>query len=122
DTCLSIFMRDFVGMHSYSYDLNDIAGAYRHYQRVMAHWQAVLPVAPIEVEYDALVADQEAQTRRLLELLELDWDPACLAFHKTSRQVRTASFWQVRQPLYKSASARWRNYEAHLGPLLDALR
>jgi len=67
------------------------------------------------------VADQEAQSRRLIEYCGLEWDDACLDFHQSKRAVRTASMAQVRQPIYKSSVERWRPYEKFLGPLFDAL-
>jgi hypothetical protein len=75
----------------------------------------------IEMNYEALINDLEGQSRRLLEFLGLSWEPACMDFHRTERSVATASYWQVRQPLYQSSSGRWRNYDQHLGPLYAAL-
>jgi hypothetical protein len=73
------------------------------------------------VQYEALIADQEAVSRRLVEFLGLPWHERCLDFHRQKREVRTASFWQVRQPVYASSVGRWRRYEKHLGPLIAAL-
>jgi hypothetical protein len=78
-------------------------------------------VRTLEVHYEELVADQEGQSRRLIDFLGLPWDPACLAFHRTQRPVLTASDWQVRQPIYHRSVGRWRPTEPHLGPLLDVL-
>jgi hypothetical protein len=75
----------------------------------------------IEVNYEKLVTDLEGQSRRLIEFLGLDWEPACLDFHRTERMVATVSHWQVRQPIYTSSIGRWRRYEKHLGPLFAAL-
>jgi hypothetical protein len=75
----------------------------------------------IEVNYETLVGDLEGESRRLIEFLGLDWEPACLDFHRTERTVATVSLWQVRQPLYSSSVGRWRNYEKHLSPLLAVL-
>lgn len=75
-----------------------------------------------QVRYEALVADPTAQIRWLVsDVCGLDWNPACLDFHKTRRQVLTSSAVQVRQPIFTSAVDRWRRYERHLGPLLDEL-
>jgi hypothetical protein len=88
----------------------------------MAHWRAVLPKGAFyELRYEDLVADTETETRRLLDYLELDWDDACLAFHNSKRQIRTASLTQVREPIYASSVGRWKPYEAFLGPLIEAL-
>jgi hypothetical protein len=105
---------------AFSMDLSDLAHYYQGHKRLMAHWQAVLPAGTIlEVPYAELVADQETWTRRMLEFLGLDWDERCLEFNKTDRPVVTASYWQVRQKIYKSSVARWRNYEKFIGPLLS---
>ena len=88
----------------------------------MDHWRKVLPAgAFLDVQYEDIVADQETQARRLIDYCGLEWDDACLDFHKTKRQIRTASVTQVRQPIYTSSVERWRKYEVHLGPLLEAL-
>ena len=88
----------------------------------MAHWRAVLPAGRIlDVRYEDVVADLEGQARRITAHCGLPWDDRCLSFYKTDRPVRTASATQVRQPIYKSAVGRWRVYERHLAPLLDAL-
>ena len=75
----------------------------------------------LEVTYEELVDDFEPQVRRILAYCGLEWDDACLAFHRTDRPVRTASFTQVRRPIYRSAVARWQRYESFLGPLVAAL-
>ncbi len=75
----------------------------------------------LDVQYEALVCDREAQTRRMIDFCGLSWDDACLEHHKTERSVRTASITQVRRPVYKTSVERWRNYETHLQPLLEAL-
>jgi hypothetical protein len=88
----------------------------------MDHWRAVLPPERfMEIDYEAVVADLEPHARRLIAFCGLDWDDACLDFHRTQRQVRTASVNQVRQPLYRASVGRWRPYQRHLGPLLQAL-
>jgi hypothetical protein len=88
----------------------------------MQHWRNVLPNGVmLEVQYEQVVDDLEGQARRLVAHCGLDWDDACLAFHKTQRPVWTASVTQVRQPIYKSAVGRWRVYERFLGPLTKAL-
>jgi hypothetical protein len=75
----------------------------------------------MEIQYEALVRNLEDESRRLINFLDLDWDPACLAFHRTKRTVTTASVWQVRQKLYHSSIGRWRHYERHLAPLLNGV-
>ncbi len=122
DTCLSGFTKLFNKSQHHSYDLAEIGRYYRNYASIMEHWRKVLPEGSFyEVQYEDLVADHENQTRALIEYCGLDWNDACLDFHKTERNIRTASVTQVRQPIYTSSVDRWRKYEAHLGPLLDVL-
>src|SRR5579862_3679468 len=120
DTCLSCYFQYLSPAMSYAMDLADLAHYYRTHHRLMAHWRAVLPPsAVLEVPYEALVANQEEWTRRILNFIDLEWDPRCLDFHTTRRPVVTASSWQVRQKLYQSSIERWRNYEKFIGPLLS---
>jgi hypothetical protein len=88
----------------------------------MDHWRSLLPeTALLEVPYEALIDDQEAWTRRMLDFVGLPWDPQCLNFHRTDRVVITASKWQVRQKIHSASAGRFRNYEEWLGPLKAAL-
>ncbi len=122
DTCFSNFRTLFLTAQEQSYDLAEIGRAYVQYRQMMEHWDKVLPGRVIEVDHEALVADPEARIRWLVtQACGLEWDEACLAFHKTKRPVRTASVAQVRQPIFTTSVQRWRRYEKHLGPLLDAL-
>jgi tetratricopeptide (TPR) repeat protein len=121
DNCLSCYFQAFTGAHPYAQDLGDLGSYYRQYERLMAHWRAVRPLPMLEVRYEELVADQEGQSRRIVAFAGLEWDERCLRFHESDRPVATASHDQVRRPMYKGAMERWRRYEAHLGPLLEAL-
>ncbi len=102
-------------------DVHHIASRFEQHDRVMDHWRAVLPVPIHEFDYEETVADLEGTARRLLAACELEWEPACLEFHRTRRAVRTASFAQVRQPIYRTSVGRWRNYETELADLFAAL-
>ncbi|MGB8275134.1 MAG: sulfotransferase, partial [Alphaproteobacteria bacterium] len=121
DNCWSAYTNRFAVGQQFSYDLKNLGLYYREYARLMDHWRKVLPAPVLEVQYEDLVADQEAQSRRLIEFCGLEWDDKCLEFHKTERPIRTASSWQVRQPIYSSSVDRWRPYVSHLKPLIDAL-
>jgi len=122
DTCLSCFTHLFGGLHAYSYDLGELGRYYRAHARLMDHWRGVLPEGfMLDVRYEELVSDPEAQVARLLDHCGLEWDPACMDFHRTERAVRTVSAAQVRQPLYRRSIGRWKPYRAHLQPLLAAL-
>ena len=120
DTALSILATDFTSPLEYASERGDLVFFYRQYERLMAHWRKVLPTDRlIEVDYEALVADPEPQTRRLLSACGLDWNDACLAPHLNTRKVETASVWQVRQPIYRTSVERWRRYEPWLGELRE---
>ncbi len=122
DTCLSMYFQNFSGMGAYANDLGDLAHYYGEYVRITDHWRAVLPTsALLEVPYEALVADQESWTRRMLEFIGLPWDPACMEFQDTERVVITASKWQVRQKIHSASVGRRRHYEPWTGPLVQAL-
>jgi predicted TPR repeat methyltransferase len=122
DTCLSCFFQLFDKNNlMFSYDLLDCAKQYIEQQRLTAHWKRVLPLRMLSVQYEELVSEAEPQSRRLIEFLGVDWEPACLASHKSDRPVLTKSVWQVRQPVYTRSVSRWMNYKAHLGPLEAAL-
>ena len=121
DTCLSCYSQNFADGLSFTYDLTHLGLVYRQYERLMEHWRRVLRLPILDLDYEELIADQEAVSRRIVAFCDLPWDRRCLDFHRETRQVRTASFWQVRQPIYASSVGRWRQYASHLGPLIDAL-
>lgn len=121
DTCLSIFFQNFNDHHSYAFDLNNLAFHYRQYERIMKHWHKVLPGRIFDIHYSDTIADPEYWSRQLISHIGLDWDDACLAPHKLERSVKTASHWQVRQPIYKSSVERWRHYEQYIQPLINGL-
>jgi tetratricopeptide (TPR) repeat protein len=119
--CLSGFKQHFARGQSFTYDLVDIGRYYRDYVALMAHVDAVLPGKVHRVIYERMVADTEAEVRRLLDHAGLEFEDACLRFWTNDRAVRTASSEQVRQPIFGEAVDHWRNFEPWLGPLKDAL-
>jgi hypothetical protein len=122
DTALSIFFQNLnARTDPYATNLDHIAAYYGDYQRMMAHWTSVSNLAFFEMRYEHLVEDQEGCTRRLLDFLQLEWEPECLQFHKTRRVVNTASYAQVRKPIYGSSVDRHLNYSHHLGALAAIL-
>lgn len=121
DTCLSCFFQDFAHRHPYTRDLRHCGIAYRDYQRVVAHYKSVLDHPILDVNYESLVTDQEAQTRRIIDHLGLPWDDACLRPEEARRITLTASSDQVQRKVYQSSVGRWRHYERHLAPLKEAL-
>lgn len=120
DTCLSCFTKLFTEGQLYSYDLAELGQYYQCYSLIMNHWRRILPSGSwLDVEYEVMVNHLEKEARRLIEFCDLPWEPACLAFYQSKRQVRTASFVQVRQPIYTSSVERWRRYEPDLAPLIS---
>ncbi|MGE0225196.1 MAG: sulfotransferase [Acetobacteraceae bacterium] len=120
DTCVSAWFQNFDLPMPYSNDLGDCAIRASETDRLIDHWMSVLPSSCLIVQYEALVADPEAETRRLIEFLGLDWDPACLQAHRSGGDVTSSSLFQVRRPVYTGSVGRWSRYRQHLGPLLDA--
>ena len=118
DTCLSIYFTNFFQVIGFATDKADLADAYELYARLMDHWRTVLPSDRfLEVDYEELIADREAVTRRLIAFSGLDWSDSCLQPERNSRAVVTASLWQARQPVYATSVERWRHYEPWLGEL-----
>jgi tetratricopeptide (TPR) repeat protein len=120
DVCWSCYFQNFRDVH-FVCDLATLGGYYQQYERLMGHWKAVLPMPVLEVCYEELVEDLEGVSRRIVAFCDLPWHDACLSFYKTLRTVRTSSNRQVRRPVYKRSVGYWKNYEAHLGLLLEAL-
>lgn len=122
DTCLSCYSKLFGEGLPYTYDLGELGRYYKAYESLMAHWRAVLPPGVmLEIRYEDLVADLEGHARRIVSHCGLEWDRRCLDFHQVERWVHTASAVQVRQPIYGTSVGRWKAYEPHLEPLLEAL-
>jgi len=121
DTCLSCYLWQFGGQVSYANDLRNLGVYYRAYRRIMDHWWDVLRIPIMDVRYEALIEDQERVSRELIDFVGLEWDDACLRFHKTERVTQTASADQVRRPVYRSSVGKHERYATHLEPLREAL-
>jgi tetratricopeptide (TPR) repeat protein len=115
--CYAMYKALFKDAYPFSYDLSEIAQYYIAYRRLMAHWVASLPGEVYTLSYEALIADQPGETRKLLEFCGLEWQEACLRFHENPAVSATASAAQVRRPMYASSVAQWRHYEAQLAGL-----
>lgn len=122
DTCLSMYFTQFELLKGFVADRDDLVFYYQEYLRVAEHWRAILPPERFtEVDYEVMVADPDKEGRRLIEFCGMEWDPACLRPEQNRRAVRTASIWQVRQPIYRTSLARWRRYEPWLGSLRELM-
>ena len=122
DACLSCYRQHFAKGQPFTFDLAEIGHYYVEYERLMDHWHAVLPGRVLTVQYEELVANFEAQVRRLIDYCGLPWDDACLRFHETDRPVRTPSAEQVRQPIYDRSVGFWHHYEHELEELIEVLQ
>ena len=121
DSTFSCYRQLFAKGQTFVYDLIEIGEYFLQYQRLMDHWHDVLPGQVLTMQYEEVATDLEAQVRRLLDFCELPFEPGCLKFYETDRAIRTASSEQVRQPIYTKSIHFWRNYENHLGELIDTL-
>lgn len=123
DVCLSNYKVLFKNGYEYSYHLDELAEYYIAYCKLMDHWERVIPADRLyRIRYEDLVADQERHSRSLLAFCGLQWQDRCLEFYRNPEGVTTASLAQVRQPIYRSAVARWRHYEPYLQPLIRRLQ
>lgn len=121
DNILSIYFQHFSNAHTYATSLRNITLYYNAYTNVMEHWKKVINNPIYELCYESIIEDQEATTRKLLEFCDLEWNDDVLQYHSTKRSVATASYQQVRQPIYKTSRERWRNYETYLDEVKQLL-
>ncbi|RDH81011.1 MAG: hypothetical protein DIZ80_12875 [endosymbiont of Galathealinum brachiosum] len=121
DVCLSIYFQHFNKHHSYSNSLEMLGKYYNLYADLMEHWKDTLDINLIELKYENVITNPEQEIRALLEKCNLEWNPACLEFHKNKRTVMTPSYDQVRRPIYTSSVEKWRKYETFLPELIDNL-
>lgn len=121
DNALSVHFLHLDSSFGYATDLMDTAHQLLLTRRLMAHWQVLYPDDVISFDYDEFVREPRAAAQALIAALGLEWDEECLAFHRRRNAVKTASVWQVREPLYTTSSGRWKNYAAHLEAVRDYL-
>lgn len=121
DNGLSIYFQPFLWVHDYATDLADIGDYYKEYERLMKHWESVVDIPMLNVQYEDVVDDQEKATQKILKFCGLEWDNSVMDFHESDREVATASYGQVRQPIYRTSKERWRNYSNYVKPLYDEL-
>jgi tetratricopeptide (TPR) repeat protein len=117
DNLLSLYFLHLDPSMAYALDLEDAAHWHRQHERLMAHWRALYRDDIVDVDYDALVRDPRTVLEPLLAFLGLEWEDGLLDFHRPGSIVKTASVWQVRQPLHARSSGRWRNYRSQLEPI-----
>ncbi|MEO8455922.1 MAG: sulfotransferase [Sphingomicrobium sp.] len=121
DNLLSLYFLHLDPGMAYALDLDDAAHWHSDYLRLMAHWKALYPDDIFDVDYDELVREPRPVIERLLGFCRLEWEDNVLDFHSGRSAVKTASVWQVRQPLHARSSGRWRNYERQLSGLEELI-
>jgi len=119
--CFSNLKQLFAKGQEFTYSIGDIARYYRTYLELMRHWAEALPNWVLRVHHEDVVNDLEGNVRRMLDFCGLEFEAQCIEFHRTARNVRTASSEQVRQPLYREGLEQWKHFEPWLGPLKHAL-
>lgn len=122
DTIYAVYKTLFVDAYPFSYRQDELAHYYVEYYRLMQHWNALLPGVIQTVQYEGLVSDVEAESRKLVDACGLEWQAACLDFYKSDEASTTASSVQVRKPVYQSSVQKWRDHETVLQPALAILR
>jgi len=121
DTALSCYFMHFKDSYAFSTDLRWLGQFYVEYDRLMQHWQRVLPLPILDVQYEEMVSYPEETMRRVIDFVGLPWDPTCERFYDNERHVASASSEQVRQPIYTTSVGRYRPYEEHLAPFREEL-
>jgi tetratricopeptide (TPR) repeat protein len=121
DGCYAMYKALFTNAYPFSYDLDDLGRYCAAWHRLLRHWQSTLGERLLIVQYEDLVANQEAESRRIIEHCRLPWEDSCLAFHEHRSAVTTASAAQVRRPVYSTSVGKWRRFERQLAPLAEAL-
>ena len=113
DTAISIYFHQFNSNHPYASDLDDLLFYYQEYEKLMKHWEQTTSLNMVTVDYEEIISEPELQSKRLIDFIGLEWEENCLNFYKSTRQVNTPSYHQVRQPIYKSSVNRYQNYKNH---------
>ena len=122
DTSLSIYKQNFsTDNYRFAYDLKTLGQFHNLYRKLMKHWHRVMPGEIYDIEYESLTQNPESEIRKLLSACDLEWQQNCLDFDRSEGLVKTASFYQVRQPMYTSSVSLWEQYQEYLGPLLNEL-
>ncbi|MGH1462493.1 MAG: tetratricopeptide repeat-containing sulfotransferase family protein [Neptuniibacter sp.] len=123
DNSIGIYKQNFNDNYlNFADDIDSIVEFYEAYERLMQHWEEVMPGSVYPSSYEGLVANFESEARKIIDYCELEWDDQCLKFYENKREVKTASVLQVRQPIYKTAVAKWKRYEPFVPDLIDKLK
>ena len=121
DIALSNYFTDYQAKHSgmgFAYDLSTIGEQLADHNLMMQHWQQTFPGEILQINYEDVVDNLEGSARKMLDYIGVDWEPEVLNFNQLERSIKTASVWQVRQPIYKTSKEKWKRYEKYLAPLI----
>lgn len=121
DNCFSVYSTLLNHAHAYGRQFDTLAHAYADHIAIMRHWRSTLDLPILDLCYESLVASPEPVIRDILAFAGLEFHPDCLKHHQTRRVVRTASIDQATKPIYRTSAGRWRRFERHLAPLVEAL-
>jgi tetratricopeptide (TPR) repeat protein len=121
DNCVSCYTSPLNESHLYAKRLDTLGHFYRYYRDMMTYWKSVSHIPIFDMPYEGTVDNLEGSARALIAHVGLPWDDACLKFNEARGRVSTISQWQVRQPIYSTSVKRWKAYEQHIGPLIEAL-
>ena len=120
DNAVSCYTTNLVAAgHPYTNNLEHLGKVWIERKKMTDMWMEILSIPVMELHYENLVANQREETERLIKFLDLPWEEDCMQFHKSKRVAKTISYDQVNKKMYKTSSGRWKNYEKHLGPLMD---
>ncbi len=123
DIALSNYFTDYQAKHGgmgFAYDLTEIGEQLADHNLLMHHWHDLFAGEIFELNYEDVVDDMEGSARKMLDYIGVEWESQVLKFNELQRPVKTASLWQVRQPIYKTSKAKWKHYRKHLKPLIKA--
>ena len=122
DNCFSLYSHKFTELsHQYSYNQKILAQYYKLHVSLMDVWIKTYGDSIFVLDNEELVNNQEKISKQLVDFCDLEWEDQCLEFHKSKRQVRTASIEQVRQPINKRSIGAWKKYEKYFSDLVSEL-
>ena len=124
DICWSNYKQNYASSNlGFSYNLKNLAEFYNRYIEYMKFWNENLnEKSLINIQYETFTENFEDGVKKLLNFCNLNWNTKCVEFYKNKNSVATASLAQVRQPIYKTSVASWKNYSPYLEDLKKNLK
>lgn len=121
DIGFSIYTRRFHAAHAYAHDLSDLGWYIAQHVKLMSHWQGCFGARIYKIHLPEWIHNFDRTLARLLDFLDLEFDPSCIRFFETERPILTASQNQVRRPINADGINRWRDYGFYMQPLIESL-